>query len=385
VEHIEVSDEETNTTRESSFLTVYSDSEVVVHADEVDPIAEADVYLAYGRDQQAEEVLIDGMTKFPDRDDIKLKLLTIYRKRKDVSSFETLAEELYPTDSAASRDTWELVARMGRKLSPGNPLFNDALPGIGEDGLTAAGAGDTLTDGVEAAGESPEEADSGMMEYEIADETAGTVTSEEENQSAGEEVSQGGELYDELEFDLQDEMEQAKSGTQDVELDSVAAEVSAVLDTLDLDDDSEYVLSVDETDDESDPAETDVAVESIDLELEDIDETVVDVTEENDSISKELPVGLSNERSEVIEFTPELTARREQLSARNQSASKDNGIVDDSSEAEKNEFETQIELAKVFIELGDKDGARKILSEVINDGERDHRLVAEELMSAINE
>ena len=42
---------------ESSFLTVYSESKGVVHADEIDPVAEADVYIAYGRDEQAEDVL----------------------------------------------------------------------------------------------------------------------------------------------------------------------------------------------------------------------------------------------------------------------------------------------------------------------------------------
>ena len=56
-----------NADKETSFLTVYSDSDAVVQADEVDPVAEADVYIAYGRDEQAEEVLLDGVTSHPDR------------------------------------------------------------------------------------------------------------------------------------------------------------------------------------------------------------------------------------------------------------------------------------------------------------------------------
>ena len=102
--------------------------------------------------------------------------------------------------------------------------------------------------------------------------------------------------------------------------------------------------------------------------------------EEKGGETGEVPVGDRNERSEVIEFTPELTARREQQNEKNRTNGA--GASDDAEST--SEFETQIELARVFIELGDKDGARKILSEVITDGGSDFRRVAEELMSAIN-
>src|SRR5205823_22765 len=38
-----------------------------IDTDEVDPIAEAEVYLAYGRDAQAEEILKDALKKDPQR------------------------------------------------------------------------------------------------------------------------------------------------------------------------------------------------------------------------------------------------------------------------------------------------------------------------------
>ena len=397
VEHIVVSEEETNTTRESSFLTVYSDSEVVVHADEVDPIAEADVYLAYGRDQQAEEVLIDGMSKFPDRDDIKLKLLTIYRKRKDVSAFETLAEELYPTDSAASKDTWELVARMGRKLSPDNPLFSDDPQGFGQAGSANARQGNTLQPDPDPADDTAMETDSGVIEFEPDIEEGAASLSEDTGETDGEEIEEeigrGGDLPEELEFDLQDEMEKAGQGKQDLGLDTVAEEVTAVMNSLDMDadagEDPEYELFVEAVDDKSELTDTEDAGQGIDLELDATEAEANEVSEEGKEVPEartgNIPAGVSNERSEIIEFTPELTARREQLSGKNQAGSKEKMGSSDDPDATINEFETQIELARVFIELGDKDGARKILSEVINDGESDHRRTAEELMSAINE
>src|SRR5438552_10449598 len=57
--------------------------------EEIDPIAEADVYMAYGRDAQAEEILRDALAKDSSRQAIRVKLLEIHANRKDTRSFET--------------------------------------------------------------------------------------------------------------------------------------------------------------------------------------------------------------------------------------------------------------------------------------------------------
>jgi hypothetical protein len=59
-----------------------------IDTDEVDPVAEADVYMAYGRDAQAEEILLEAKQKDPRRFAIHLKLLEIYLSRKDVKPFD---------------------------------------------------------------------------------------------------------------------------------------------------------------------------------------------------------------------------------------------------------------------------------------------------------
>ena len=87
-----------------------------MQADEVDPLAEAEVYLAYGRDEQAEEVLKEAAARNPTRHELKLKLLEIYRQRDDVKSFETLAEELYPAAGQGDLTTWHKVAEMGVEI-----------------------------------------------------------------------------------------------------------------------------------------------------------------------------------------------------------------------------------------------------------------------------
>ena len=63
-----------------------------IDTDEVDPIAEAEVYLAYGRDAQAEEILKDALKKDPQRQEIYLKLLEIHAQHNKPSAFETVAE-----------------------------------------------------------------------------------------------------------------------------------------------------------------------------------------------------------------------------------------------------------------------------------------------------
>jgi pilus assembly protein FimV len=74
-----------------------------IDTDEVDPVAEADVYMAYGRDTQAEEILLEALQKDPHRTAIHAKLLEIYANRRSMKQFETLASELYAQTGGASQ------------------------------------------------------------------------------------------------------------------------------------------------------------------------------------------------------------------------------------------------------------------------------------------
>lgn len=78
--------------------------------------------MAYGRDAQAEEILLEAKQKDSKRYAIHLKLLEIYSNRKDTKQFETLATELYGETSGVGGD-WEKAAAMGLRLDPVNPLY----------------------------------------------------------------------------------------------------------------------------------------------------------------------------------------------------------------------------------------------------------------------
>lgn len=94
-----------------------------IDTDEVDPVAEADVYMAYGRDTQAEEILLEALQKDPHRTAIHAKLLEIYANRGSLKQFETLASELYAQTGGAGPD-WTKVAELGARLDPKNPLYS---------------------------------------------------------------------------------------------------------------------------------------------------------------------------------------------------------------------------------------------------------------------
>ena len=89
---------------------------------DVDPVAEADVYLAYGRDLQAEEILKEAMRTTPDRLAIRTKLLEVYAKRRDTKGFELLATQLFAITQGIGAD-WEKAQEMGRQIDPENALY----------------------------------------------------------------------------------------------------------------------------------------------------------------------------------------------------------------------------------------------------------------------
>ncbi|MDQ8021047.1 MAG: FimV/HubP family polar landmark protein [Moraxellaceae bacterium] len=93
----------------------------------VDPVAEADVYMAYGRDAQAEEILLDALKNDPSRTAIYVKLLEIYSQRRSVKQFENIATDLF-TQTGGAGDDWAKAAALGVALDPENGLYRNGAP-----------------------------------------------------------------------------------------------------------------------------------------------------------------------------------------------------------------------------------------------------------------
>ncbi|HEY1227965.1 MAG TPA: FimV/HubP family polar landmark protein [Ramlibacter sp.] len=118
---------------------VYSPSQLDAAGD-VDPVAEADVYLAYGRDLQAEEILKEALRINPQRVAIHVKLLEIYAKRRDPKAFEQVAAEAYSLTHGEGGE-WARICELGQELDPTNPMYKPGgQPGAAPVASAATGS-----------------------------------------------------------------------------------------------------------------------------------------------------------------------------------------------------------------------------------------------------
>lgn len=125
-----------DTSQHSVFGADFRIGNNMAEANEVDPIAEADVYIAYGRDVQAEEILREALQQNPERQAIRLKLMEIYNNRQDVEGFRVIAEDMFAQTGGQGAE-WLQAAEMGRHLDPGRALYLSVSPD--------AASGDTTT------------------------------------------------------------------------------------------------------------------------------------------------------------------------------------------------------------------------------------------------
>ena len=114
---------------------------------EDDPLTEVNVYLAYERYDQAEELVRSAISEYPDRQEYKLRLLEVFYAAKDLSNFESSARDL----QNAVGDDNQLISearKMWQDMSPERELFSEAESTVPEDQ-------DVLFDVTGGAGDSP--------------------------------------------------------------------------------------------------------------------------------------------------------------------------------------------------------------------------------------
>lgn len=93
------------------------DEDLASDEEQEDVIAEADVYIAYGRLDQAATILEDGIAGDPVRVDYRLKLLEVYRDALESEAFDKQVSELEAIqDQAALARAAEIKAELDQKL-----------------------------------------------------------------------------------------------------------------------------------------------------------------------------------------------------------------------------------------------------------------------------
>lgn len=118
-EHVDTNERGSRVGGQSSMI--FSPSQIDAAGD-VDPVAEADVYLAYGRDMQAEEILKEALRTQPTRISVHRKLAEIYAKRRDPRALEAVATEARTITKGSGPD-WTHIQSLGKTLDPANALY----------------------------------------------------------------------------------------------------------------------------------------------------------------------------------------------------------------------------------------------------------------------
>jgi pilus assembly protein FimV len=118
-----------------SFDLTFDEEEGAVDPED-DAIAEADAYIAYGRNDQAAQTLETAISREPSRTDLRLKLLGVYADIQDRESFDKQFREIEALDDeAATAEAQNLQSRL--EESESMPSIDDL-----ESQLRSSGAED---------------------------------------------------------------------------------------------------------------------------------------------------------------------------------------------------------------------------------------------------
>jgi pilus assembly protein FimV len=332
-----------------SFMTNFTQSSGAIDAAEVDPVAEAEVYMAYGRDAQAEEILKDALAKDPSRQEVRQKLLELYAARPDAASFEKLAREFHASTDGKGQ-AWAKVAAMGLAIDPANALYqlaedeaaveSAAPPAAGVIDLDQELFGETIAEPelakpVEVAASAP------------ADDPLRAALFAEEEVAAPAPVAESN-LMD---FDLDAELSALAPAAPEPE--KPAAEPAADTNLLDFD------FNLDGLTADSEPAKTEEpAVGTLEL-----------------PSTPPASDGFESLYEDMVAATPTATP----AAAQPESAPAAEGmtLLDDP-------LSTKLDLAKVYLDMGDRDGAREVLQDLVGEAQGSLKEEAQALLAKIS-
>ena len=333
-------------------------AETTSQPDNVDPISEADLFLNFGRDAQAEEILKEALLNTPNNHQIHLKLLGIYAARKDVNSFSVIARQL---KDSGDEQAWQQAAAMGRKLEPNNPMYGGGT--IEDDGSA------TMQTTVLNA----------MPDF-VQDDTAAQETSTPD-----------------VDFDLGDTEQTTALSTDD--------KTSAQAETMDFDVTSTRPSLSAPTEMDFDITSTSssmpAATGEAETALPNLDDLIFDVTSTHPSMPAAQPEAskpTAQTDDAGMEFTldfpvedvagkPAPAAQAETglagISLNFDAAATPGEPAAEAKDEHWHEVATKLDLARAYQEMGDGTGAREILDEVMREGDEGQREAAQSMLDQL--
>ena len=363
-------------TNNSVFNSNFVPSASQLDTNEVDPIAEADVYIAYGRDAQAEEILKEALRNQPDRHAVRVKLLEIYANRNDARSFEILASELYSMTKGEGED-WAQAANLGLILDPGNPLY---ASGAGsEKGESQAAALLAPTQQMKA--DSPAYvAESGSSFESSFAENSLSLPEEDAHKTI---ASMEPDVVEDLDFDLEGlDLETPDNKSPDAA--PAKAEMPADIADIDfgfLEDDKPAAAIEKQSAPEKFSAPEISMPDDLGLDFPSKDESTANVKAANIASTpiKDVAADLSDISLDLNPVAAPVVAP---------SLGDDHFALDGVDEAasytSNAEMATKLDLAIAYQEIGDKEGARELLEEVVKGGNGEQSEKARNLLSKLS-
>jgi pilus assembly protein FimV len=351
-----------------------------------DVIAEADVYLAYGIYQQAEELLTQAIKDNPDRDDYRVKLAETHYASKNAEAFVDTASEIKKRAGDEDTPAWKKVMVMGQDLCADNPMFQGSMVGgLDVDSLAPKAPEMDFDLGLDA---SEEPADAELNPDDQPLELPETESEEQAEEDLG-----IAEPVAEIEFDLSDTgaVEEA-SEDDEFSLDIDASELD-----IDILEEAEEPAASEE-DEIHDAGDIDIDFgldeETPADEEEEDEEIAIDLTDEAESLELGLDEAFTEESTEAADLeeaaVEETDIDDEAVEPEAEAVTSTTGELSDeddfdlSSLDDVDEVSTKLDLARAYLDMGDHEGTRGILEEVIAEGNDEQKKEAAELMEKLD-
>jgi pilus assembly protein FimV len=382
--------------RPASFADTLS-AEEPAELDQGDPLAEADFHMAYGLYDQAADIIKLALDGEPGRRDLKMKLLEIFFVSGNKDRFLEAAGELAKSRSDGDGADWDRVVIMGRQLAAEDPLFAGETSSGGVD-LNLEGGASLVDLELLAPPEGDEGVDLDLGEALDASDSS-AITGETEVLDFDLDSGDPGQAPTAEMPDLSDrtaEMATAEMPTLEVpagesptieatRLQTLPADTTAEMpmddlgiDLGDLDALSDIAPEDDVTRiapaDESTQMLPAVDAEAMDFDLSDISPEVASAGETGDIEETQridLDVGAS------------MADRDSDFSATEQISLEELPQVSELEPVTMSEVGTKLDLARAYVDMGDPDGARSILEEVLKEGSSSQKQEAQRLLDTL--
>jgi len=361
-----------------------------------DPLAEADFHMAYGLYDQAADLVQLAIKREPQRRDLKVKLLEIFFVWGNRDRFLELARELGAGAGGTQSADWDKVLIMGKQIAPEDPLFG-AAP------RAAAGSLDMEL-----------HPSAGKLDMELGTATA-TLVAPDLDLSAGEVKPAADAGLDFL-------IEEPGQGAKDSGATAPTVETAALAPTVEMASlartiETTALAPTVKTTQLGNAGDTvEVAFENLGLEgdtlqgLDDLDQseelfapppkvTVEDTVEkpvikaapgsygDDDLLSSTGLMKMSEEftgeetgKTAIIDLSEE-TGELPALASEKLAAV--SGATGEEEAATMSEVGTKLDLARAYVDMGDPEGARSILAEVLQEGNAAQKQEAQRLMASL--